>query len=418
MEREYTSFRRLIVAHDGAVEEMGWLVDLSGLKFAETEDRARWIQILPMGTWQHPIHGTIELNAEKANRFVNNFYNKVRGTDLDADYDHKAKRDDAAGWFRAVEARADGLWAKIEWTREAFAKLQEGGYKYFSAEFAKQWKNPKTGVVHEDVLFGGALTNRPFIKDITPINLSETVGGSLMDPKQIRELLGLPEDATDEQVKAKLAEVVAAGTQQPDPSASGGEPPKNEPVPPKVEEPVKEPATLSEPDPELVKLAETNPAVKAMLDAQAETARKLAEQQASIVRLEAKGRQDALGIQLNDLLSPTDDGRKRVIAPHLRVKLAEELSTLPVALSDKVVALLRDVLKGDGIVELGEIGTTGGSAHSDGVTAIKRMTDQTDKLMLADKDLSYGDALEQVALSDPDLYEAYRRESQVLILED
>ena len=45
-------------------------------------------------------------------------------------------------------------------------------WKYFSLEWDDVWEHPD-GIVYEDVVMGGALTNRPVAKNIMPINFSE-----------------------------------------------------------------------------------------------------------------------------------------------------------------------------------------------------------------------------------------------------
>lgn len=149
----------------------GYFVDLRGLSL--TEGSATWIQAMPLGTYDHPMYGKIQFTHERILRFAQSVKDRVRTTDLDIDYDHKQYNGEAAGWVRDAEARTDGLWLLVEWTKTAYTKIKEGAYKYFSPEFYDEWQHPKTKVKHKDVLFGGGITNRPHIRDILPINLSE-----------------------------------------------------------------------------------------------------------------------------------------------------------------------------------------------------------------------------------------------------
>ena len=88
--------------------ELSWRpwMDLSGVQFNE-EDTSRtiWLQALPLGTYDHPVHGEIKITPERIKRFADNINNKVRGQDLDIDYDHKAIDTKAAGWVQAAEDR-------------------------------------------------------------------------------------------------------------------------------------------------------------------------------------------------------------------------------------------------------------------------------------------------------------------------
>src|SRR6185295_7895601 len=129
---------------------------------------------LKSGRYSHPVFGEIVISYDRAERFVLNEERRVRKTQMDIDYDHKRRRDDAAGWVVATENRGGDVWYQVEWTEEAAGKIRNREYKYFSSEFADEWTDPATGTTHTDVLFGGGLTNRPFIKGMVPVNLSES----------------------------------------------------------------------------------------------------------------------------------------------------------------------------------------------------------------------------------------------------
>jgi hypothetical protein len=393
----------------------GYLVDLRGLSFDDATDTSTWIQAMTVGEYEHPVHGNIKITPERIQRFAANVNNRVRETDLDIDYDHKAYGGEAAGWVRQAEAREDGLWVLVEWTKKAFQLIKDKAYRYVSPEFVDEWDHPKTKQKIQDVLFGGGITNRPFLKDILPINLSEVAeGGSLMDPKQLRQLLGLAEDATDAEVQQKLADVISASSSSSEGGDTGGEgdppappPSEGEPAEGTPPAPQPEPVTATEPSADLIKLAETNPAIKQLLDKQEADSKRLAE-------LELTNRTSALNLQLNELVEPGDNGAKRVLSPNARKQLSEALVRVPVQLSDSIVDVVRGILK-DGVIELGERGSTGGASSSGGaVTATKKFSDLVDKAMKDNENMSYADAVESVGLSDPELYDRYRHETVTL----
>src|SRR5262245_39533640 len=171
----------------------GYWVDLETVQLS-FDNESTWIQAMPLGTYNHPIWGTMTFTPERVDTFVKNFNDRVRGTDIDIDYDHKVKTDKAAGWVKAAENRgASGLWIKVEWTPDALKALRNKEYRYFSPEYADEWTSPK-GDTYRDVLVGGALTNRPFLKDILPINLSEIwAGNSNKPPKEEGKQVDLKE---------------------------------------------------------------------------------------------------------------------------------------------------------------------------------------------------------------------------------
>lgn len=150
------------------------VIDLDGLKLAEGE--WTWLHTMPIGTYSHPKWGKIEFTQERLSRFADNVKNKVRGVDPDIDYDHKAdlsKGNKAAGWVKDARADVSGLWIAVEWTPDGWKSVQNKEYRYLSPEFTDTWTHERTGVEYKDVLFGAALTNRPFLKDLLPITMSE-----------------------------------------------------------------------------------------------------------------------------------------------------------------------------------------------------------------------------------------------------
>jgi hypothetical protein len=93
----------------------------------------------------------------------------------------KAKGNKASGWYKEFEVRPSSsdpsqmaLYAKVEFTDEAAQELKDGAWKYFSLEWDDSWQD-NSGVVHNDVIIGGAITNRPIAKKTLPINFSEAM---------------------------------------------------------------------------------------------------------------------------------------------------------------------------------------------------------------------------------------------------
>lgn len=144
--------------------------------------RRSWIMLFPVGTYEHESYG--ELNFTRARLLnIKALYDKrVRHIDAALDVDHRAKEDDsrATGWIERLELREAapdgaypaGLWGEIKWTPYGIQLLRDDEYRYFSPEFGP-WKDPQTGADYTDVLMGGALTNRPFLKTMPAIMLAE-----------------------------------------------------------------------------------------------------------------------------------------------------------------------------------------------------------------------------------------------------
>ena len=351
------------------------------------EDGRTWLQGLTLGSYLHPLHGKITITPQRVKNFVKNFYDKVRETDLDIDYDHKDFGNGAAaGWIVDVEDRGtDGLWLNVEWTPKALQALHEREYRYFSPEFADSWKHPKSGIVFKDVLFGGAITNRPFLKDILPINLSEFGHEQQeekdMDPvlKKLADLLGLKlaDDVSDEDAESAVAEAIT-----------------------KLKEPKKpdEPAGVDED--EAKKLAESNPVVAKLL-ADNQKMRETQDQDRSAIReLVARNRLSEVKLMLDGLDKP---GRY-ALSPVAKTKLSEVLVKLSEKDATDLVAAFETTLK-EGIVALGEKGKGTHQTNESGDT-VTRFHETVTKLQTEHK-LSYADAVERLIEEDRDLWDAY-----------
>ncbi len=132
------------------------------------------IQILRVGKFNHPQYGLFEITTKILAEMKSNFDNRVRGIDVSFDYYHESN-EDASGWPKSLELRENGtqLWAVVDWTPKATQKLAERELRYFSPDFAFKWEDPETQTIHSNVLFGGGLTNRPFVKEMQAIVATE-----------------------------------------------------------------------------------------------------------------------------------------------------------------------------------------------------------------------------------------------------
>ena len=153
--------------------ELNYFIDLHGVELDESN--LTWLHAMPLGTKLHPEYGKLQFTSDRLERYAANVKNRVRKIDLDIDYSHKgdpAKGHKAAGWVKDAEVRGDGLWIGVQFTDAAKAEVAAGEWRYLSPEFKDEWADAD-GVTHKDVLFGAALTNRPFLKDLLPIAASE-----------------------------------------------------------------------------------------------------------------------------------------------------------------------------------------------------------------------------------------------------
>ena len=178
----------------------------------ETAALPEWIRILPLGKVElSDSREPFEVDAASLAAMVAAF--RSRGVDLVIDYEHQSlqgERAPAAGWIKDLEARPDGLWARVEWTRQAGEYLLSKEYRYFSPVLRLE---PETR--RPMVLMHLGLTNVPAIKCLPPLvakwggkagaaaNSGKEGGGSM---ERIKAWLGLDPEVAAEAAASRLLE--------------------------------------------------------------------------------------------------------------------------------------------------------------------------------------------------------------------
>jgi hypothetical protein len=220
----------------------------SEISFSDN-DNLPWIEILREGTWDYIYPQTgkktkVIVTEKTIDNMIKNFYDNVRGIyfdeartipTLNINIDHKKDvyKGEAVGWFGDLKkdntTLSNGKVVKslkmkpISLSEEAQAAIKRDGFKFFSSEF-DDWTNPETHKKFQDVLFGGALTNRPYVKELTPISTQFSEQETAEAKKKLHEKeknkmtiaelkamlrtggVTLSEDSTDEFVVDKVAD--------------------------------------------------------------------------------------------------------------------------------------------------------------------------------------------------------------------
>lgn len=184
------------------------------------------VQICPIGVkLQHP-DGELDFSRDVVDRLVANFARY--GDDVPVDYDHGT--DDpsahegsgkAAGWIRrpkALRVEDDKLVAYAEPTPAAAAAVHNKEWRYTSPTIAFDWVSP-SGESFGPTLLAVALTNRPYIRGMMPVELIDRstvalrapTGDSMKEEKKDGAAPQAPAEtvslADHNVVKTKLADV-------------------------------------------------------------------------------------------------------------------------------------------------------------------------------------------------------------------
>ena len=147
----------------------------------QTPALPEWIRVLPRGAVELSDHRE-PFMVDKASLESMAADFRSRGVDLVIDYEHQSlqgERAPAAGWIKELEARDDGLWARVDWTRQAREYLEKKEYRYFSPVLRL---DPETR--RPVALMHMGLTNVPAIKHLPP--LVARWGGGAATPEEPR----------------------------------------------------------------------------------------------------------------------------------------------------------------------------------------------------------------------------------------
>lgn len=176
------------------------------------------ISILPLG---HVVSSKGEFDVDEESFRAIQDGIAARGVDTVIDYEHQTLgtgEAPAAGWVKSLKLEDGCIKAIVEWTARGAEYLRNREYRYLSPVINVRKSDNKVIGLHSL-----ALTNTPAIEGMAPIVNSDSFEGgeNPMDYKKLAELLGLGEDAAEEQileaVKACLEEnkSLKEGQQQP-----------------------------------------------------------------------------------------------------------------------------------------------------------------------------------------------------------
>jgi hypothetical protein len=169
-----------------------------------------WVQQYPFDSWTHPLFDDTTVNSETANKLKESFDKKLYNDKYYSDYEHgldKAKCSKSSGEILELKVIDEpegvftepGLWGLVQFTDSAKAEIDSGEWNYWSGEHYDEFTHPQLGETYELVYSGGALTNKPYVKGMVPLNFSE-LGVTEAEAKEFAVLSaaqrkGLPDSA-------------------------------------------------------------------------------------------------------------------------------------------------------------------------------------------------------------------------------
>lgn len=197
------------MAKDNATVLSGGIaLQASGLPEIATGEVPEWIHILPAGKLltvdgrgpyisQNPDQIIAASMAESGGKIV---VDENHATDIAGKAGLPAR---AAGWVVEMQSREDGIWAKVDWTKEGQALLSEKSYRGISPVIIHDAANKVARILRV------SLTNKPNLRGMVALH-SQTETETIMDMSALIKLLGLPEGATEEDVTAAIKKLADA----------------------------------------------------------------------------------------------------------------------------------------------------------------------------------------------------------------
>jgi phage I-like protein len=110
----------------------------------------------------------------------------------------------ARGWIKEMQARADGIWGRVEWNAAGRALLAERAYRRLSPVIRHLADKKIIQII------GASLTNRPNLVGITALN-TENAG---MSWDKIAKALGLADGAGEEDILTAIGKMATATAAQ------------------------------------------------------------------------------------------------------------------------------------------------------------------------------------------------------------
>jgi len=116
----------------------------------------------------------------------------------------------ARGWIKELQARADGLWGRVEWTAAGRALVADKAYRGISPVLMVDPADKRT----VKLIPRASLVNVPNLRGLAALNTEET--SPMEGMSKIAEKLGLPADASLDQILAKIGGMAEKSDAKPD----------------------------------------------------------------------------------------------------------------------------------------------------------------------------------------------------------
>lgn len=162
----------------------------------ESSGAPEWIHLLPAadapvttrdGRGPYRIASLQSVLADSLADFDRLPLDENHATDIAAPQGQSAP---ARGWITALEARANGIWGRVEWTPAGRELIETHAYRYISPVIG----HSADGTIRR--ILRASLVNKPNLRGLTALHQE----GAMTLLERLAELLGLPAEASEAEV--------------------------------------------------------------------------------------------------------------------------------------------------------------------------------------------------------------------------
>lgn len=172
-----------------------------------------WIQLIPAS------QGQVMTRDKRGPYLIENAEAIIAASMADADRlaidechaTDKRETAPARGWIQEMEARHDGIWARVEWTKAGRELIADRAYRGISPVIVHDKAKRIMGILR------ASLTNTPNLRGMVALNEEDAMSLS----QRLAELLGLNSGASDDDIVSACQEAMATEAPQSDLSAIG-----------------------------------------------------------------------------------------------------------------------------------------------------------------------------------------------------
>ena len=172
------------------------------------DDPDRWFRIMPVGTFER-FGRRVQVTRDDIGEIVRNWLRGIPDSVLPVNRAHQ-NAEGRVGHIASLDARADGLYARINWLPDGLELLRAGAFRYVSPEII--WgETDFEGRRVRNVLMGLALENSPFFGEKVAIySLEKAEEGHHQVEDQLQgkeESMAIQERGLRDAVKSALADL-------------------------------------------------------------------------------------------------------------------------------------------------------------------------------------------------------------------